>query len=86
MDFTDPLQPRSIDDLVGGVDPTRSDDLYSPAPAYRPYQFELPWIKTPEPSGRLPEEPPPLPERLPSYNDCQMTTDLFITLMRDLDQ
>lgn len=86
MDFTDPLCPRSLDDLVDHVESGQYNDGYGQAPTYQPYQWELPWIKTPEPFGPPPEEPWPPPERLPSYNDCLMTTDLFIKLMHDLNE
>jgi hypothetical protein len=80
----DPLQPSFLDDIVGRTEPGPAYGGYGPAPSYKPYHWEMPWIPTPEPEAPRLKEAPYEPPAPPRYEDCAMTQGLFDMLMRDL--
>ena len=84
MDLVDPLGPRSLDDLVDPVQTRPGYPAYGPVSLYRPYQWEMPRMETPEPERPPYFEPPPEPPPLPTYEDGLLTQGLFDRHMRDL--
>ena len=86
MNPIDPFRPSSLDDLAGQVGPGPAYGSYGPASSYTPYQWEMPWIETPQPTVPRFDEPRPEPPPLPRYEDGLLTPDSFARAMRDLDR
>lgn len=86
MEPIDPFRPRSIDELLGQDSQDGFHGGYGGLPQYRPYEWELPKLQTPEPSIPPFEEPLPEPEKLPSYEDGLMTQGLFDWFMNNLPE
>lgn len=84
MNPIDPLRPSSLDDVAGPAESGPADGTYGPAPSYTPYQWEMPWIPTPEPAAPRFVEPRPEPPPLPRYEDGLLTPGLFAMFMDEL--
>ncbi len=85
MNPIDPFHPSSLDDIVGQAESGPAYGTYGAAPSYTPYQWEMPWIPTPEPAApRFVEPPPEPPPPPPRYEDGVLTPDLFARFMDEL--